>query len=116
VGVGIGLREEYDELGSGSEAQVVMGTDVQSLCRRLPNATGGNAMDIQQGEHVLVNLAPFIGSLRHSNRSIPCSVLAIDGAVVEVETAEPYRRVSLWISSRWIDGKLERTERQLLSV
>ena len=73
-------------------------------------------MGIQQGEHVLVNLAPFIGSSRPSKHSIPCSVLAIDGTMVEVETAEPYRRVSLWVSSRWIDSKLERTERQLLSV
>ena len=73
-------------------------------------------MGIQQGEHVLVNLAPFIGSSGHSKQSIPCSVLAIYGTMVEVETAEPYHRVSLWVSSRWIDSKLERTERQLLSV
>ena len=73
-------------------------------------------MGIQQGEHVLVNLAPFIGSSRHSKESIPCDVLAIDGTSVEVETKEPYRRVSLWVGASWIDSKLEHTERQLVSV
>ena len=73
-------------------------------------------MGIQQGEHVLVNLAPFIGSLRPSNQSIPCSVLAITETQVEVTTLEPFRTLSLWISSRWIDSKLECSEQQLLSV
>jgi hypothetical protein len=100
----------------GRKTQVIMGTDVQSRCRKLSNATGGKAMSIKQGEHVLVNLAPFIGWLQPSKHSIPCSVLAIDGTVVEVETAEPFRRFSLWVSSSWIDSKLDRTERQLLSV
>lgn len=73
-------------------------------------------MDIRRGEHVLVNLAPFIGSSRRINESIPCNVLAIDGTFVEVETEEPpYRRFSLWVASSWIDGKVERTERQLVS-
>ena len=62
-------------------------------------------MDIRQGEHVLVNLAPFIASSRRSNESIPCNVLAIDGNSVEVETVEPYRRFSLRVASSWIDGK-----------
>ena len=53
----------------------------------------------------LVNLAPFIGSLQHSNESIPCDVLAIDGTSVEVTTLEPFRRFSLWVSSRWIDSR-----------
>lgn len=77
---------------------------------------GEEKMDIQQGEHVLVNLAPFIGSLRHSNESIPCDVLAIDGTLVEVETKEPCRRFSLWVASTWIDGRIDPSHRQLASV
>ena len=41
-------------------------------------------MDIRRRRHVLVNLAPFIGSSRRINESIPCNVLAIDGTFVEV--------------------------------
>ena len=70
-------------------------------------------MGIQQGEHVLVNLAPFIGLSRHCKESIPCDVLAIDGTSIEVMTKEPYRRVSLWVGAHWIDGKQECPERQL---
>ena len=78
--------------------------------------TGEKKMDIQQGEHVLVNLAPFIGSSRRSNESIPCDVLTIEGTSIEVGTEEPYRRFSLWVASSWIDSKVERTESHLLSV
>ena len=77
---------------------------------------GEKKMDIQQGEHVLVNLAPFIGSLQHSNESIPCDVLAIDGTSVEVTTLEPFRRFSLWVSSRWIDSRIDPSHRQSASV
>jgi len=73
-------------------------------------------MDIQLGEHVLVNLAPFIGSSRRSNESIPCDVLTIEGTSVKVETEEPYRRFSLWVASSWIDGKVEPSRRQLVSL
>ena len=77
-------------------------------------------MDIRQGEHVLVNLAPFIGSSRRSSESIACNVRAIDDTRVEVETEEPYRRFSLWVASTWIDGKVEvprpHFRRQVLSV
>ena len=82
---------------------------------------GEKKMDIQQGEHVLVNLASFIGSSRRSNESIACNVRAIDGTSVEVETNDPpYRRFSLWVASTWIDGKVEAPRphfrRQLISV
>jgi len=73
-------------------------------------------MNIHQGDNVLVNLAPFIGSARPSSQSIPCSVLAITETHVEVTTLEPFRTVSLWVSSRWIDSKLGLTESQLLSA
>ncbi len=73
-------------------------------------------MDIQRGEHVLVNLAPFIGSSRRSNESIPCDVLTIEGTSIEVGTEEPYRRFSLWVASTWIDGRIDPSHRQLASV
>ena len=93
-----------------SEEEAVIGMDVPSRGRRISDATRGvggeKEMDIRQGEHVLVNLAPFIGSARRSNESIPCNVRAIDDSWVEVETEEPpYRRFSLWVASTWIDGK-----------
>jgi hypothetical protein len=73
-------------------------------------------MDIQQGQRVLVNLAPFIGSQQRSRQSIPCDVLATTETQVEVGTVEPCRRLSLWVSSRWIDSRLEPSERQAAAV
>ena len=70
-------------------------------------------MNLQRGEHVLVNLAPFIGSSRRNSESILGDVLKIDGAFVEVETEEPHRRFSLWVASIWIDGKPDSSQRQL---
>jgi hypothetical protein len=64
-------------------------------------------MAIQKGDQVLVNVAPFVGSLRRSKESIPCRVVAVDEPHVQVETDYPYRTVSLWILSDWIEGKLE---------
>jgi hypothetical protein len=106
------------------EEEAVIGMDVRSRGRRISDAArgvgGDKEMDIQRGERVLVNLAPFIGAARRSNESIPCNVLKIDGTLVEVETEEPtYRRFSLWVASSWIDGKAGPSEphfmRQLLS-
>jgi hypothetical protein len=64
-------------------------------------------MAIQAGDQVLVNVAPFVGSVRRSKDSIPCRVVAVDESHVQVETDYPYRTVSLWILSDWIEGKLE---------
>ena len=64
-------------------------------------------MDIQEGDWVLVNLAPFIGSIRRSHESIPCRVLAADATHVEVLTEDPFREVSLRVLTTWIEGKLE---------
>ena len=41
-------------------------------------------MEIQKGDRVLVNVAPFIGSIMRSNESIPCEVLDVDGIQVHV--------------------------------
>ena len=64
-------------------------------------------MDIHKGDHVLVNVAPFIGSLRRSTESVTCEVLAILGDEVEVRTLPPCREFTLSIERYWIDRKLE---------
>jgi hypothetical protein len=71
-------------------------------------------MDIQKGDHVLVNVAPFIGSIMRGNESIPCEVLDVDGIQVHVRAEPPYRGVSLWVLSSWVDGRSQQ-KRELLS-
>ena len=71
-------------------------------------------MEIQKGDRVLVNVAPFIGSIMRSNESIPCEVVDVDGIQVHVRAEPPYRDVSLWVLSSWIDGRLQQ-KRELLS-
>ena len=66
-------------------------------------------MDIHEGDHVLVNVAPFIGSLRRNKQSVTCEVLAFDGDEVEVRTLPPCREFTLRIERFWIDRKLEPT-------
>jgi hypothetical protein len=67
----------------------------------------GNKMDLQKGDHVMVNAAPFIGSQRRNRESIPCRILTVHEAHVEVQTEFPYREFSLWVGSDWVDRKLE---------
>ena len=71
-------------------------------------------MDIQKGDRVLVNVAPFIGSVMRGSESIPCEVLDVDGIQVYVRAEPPYRSVSLWVLSSWVDGR-PRQKRELLS-
>ncbi len=61
-------------------------------------------MDVQAGDRVLVNVAPFIGSVMRCDESIPCKVLAVDGAQVQVRVEPPYREVCLWLLSSWIES------------
>lgn len=63
-------------------------------------------MDIHEGDQVLVNLAPFIGSPRHCKEAIPCKLAAIDGRHVEISTHFPYRELSLRVERTWIDAVL----------
>ncbi len=72
-------------------------------------------MDIQEGDRVLVNMAPFIGSAARSKEAVPCEVLEINGLHVHVRAEAPYRPVSLWVLSSWIDGR-PRQKRELLAV
>ena len=64
-------------------------------------------MDIRPGDQVLVNLAPFIGSLRRNKESVVCEVVAVDFDDVEIRTLAPCREVFLTIERFWIDRKLE---------
>jgi len=71
-------------------------------------------MDIQKGDRVLVNVAPFIGSVMRGNDSIPCEVLDVDGLQVHVRAEPPYRGVSVGVLLNWVDGR-QRQKRELLS-
>jgi hypothetical protein len=72
-------------------------------------------MNIQKGDRVMVNVAPFIGSIMRSNESIPCEILDVDGIQVHVRAEPPYRGVSLWVLSSWVDGRLQQ-KRELLAA
>jgi hypothetical protein len=67
-------------------------------------------MKIQKGDRVLVNLAPFIGAVLPSKESIPCTILDVAGTEAHVRTDPPYREVSLWVLSTWIDGKAKQQQ------
>jgi hypothetical protein len=62
-------------------------------------------MDVQKGDRVMVNVAPFIGSVMRGHEAIPCEVLEVDGIQVHVRAESPYRDVSLWILSSWVEGR-----------
>jgi hypothetical protein len=71
-------------------------------------------MDIHKGDHVLVNVAPFIGSVMPCDESIPCEVLEVEGIQVHVRAEPPYRAAALWVLSSWIDGR-PRQKQDLIS-
>ena len=73
-------------------------------------------MDVQKGDRVLVNVAPFIGSVMRSSESIPCEVLDVEGLQVHVRAEPPYRGVSLWVLSSWIDGHRDQKHELLASL
>jgi hypothetical protein len=68
-------------------------------------------MNIHKGDRVLVNLAPFIGSVLPCDESVPCEVLEVEGIQVHVRAEPPYRAAALWVLSSWIEGRSDR-ERQ----
>ena len=72
-------------------------------------------MDVQKGDRVLVNVAPFIGSVMRCDESIPCVVLDVEGIQVHVRAEPPCRSVSLWVLSSWIDGHRPQKQELLLS-
>ena len=73
-------------------------------------------MQITRGDRVLVNVAPFIGSIMRSDESIPCEVIDVDGIQVHVRAEPPYRSVSLWILSSWIDGRVNQKQDLIASL
>ncbi len=66
-------------------------------------------MEYREGERVMVNLAPFIGAQRRSKQSVPCVIKAVRADMVQVTTMHPYRSVTLWVSSRWIEAARSRS-------
>lgn len=62
---------------------------------------------VKQGDAILVNLAPFIGSAQRSSESVPCLVLSVEGSDVQVRTRSPFRDISLRVQSDWIEGRLD---------
>ncbi len=64
-------------------------------------------MDICKGDHLLVNVAPFIGSQRRNRQSVICEVLAVYSDKVEIRTLPPCREFTLRVEHYWIDRKLE---------
>jgi hypothetical protein len=69
-------------------------------------------MDIQMGNRVLVNIAPFIGSGHRSKTSIPCRVLSTREDSIEVATEPPYRELTMWVSPSWIEGPVDKDFRR----
>jgi hypothetical protein len=72
-------------------------------------------MDVQIGDRVLVNLAPFIGSARRCMDSVPCGVTEVDGTRIRVSTEVPHRLVDLWVPARWVDGRLLEPSQRLIA-
>jgi hypothetical protein len=70
-------------------------------------------MDIQKGDRVLVNLAPFIGSVLRCDESISCEVVDVEGIRVHVRAEPPYREASLWVLNSWIDSHRQQKEKLL---
>lgn len=61
-------------------------------------------MEVHKGDRVMVNVAPFIGSIMRSAESIACKVIDVDELQVLVRTEPPYREVTLWVLSSWVEG------------
>jgi hypothetical protein len=85
-------------------------------CQNLLAAELETIMNIQKGDHVLVNMAPFIGSVMHCDESIRCEVLDVDGIQVHVRAEPPYRGATLWILANWIDGRAQQKQELLASL
>jgi hypothetical protein len=65
---------------------------------------GSRVMDLEVGDRVQVNLAPFIGAASPCHESILCTVSAVHEGRVQVRTEPPYREVVLWVASSWVEG------------
>ncbi|NLF06616.1 MAG: hypothetical protein GX594_01365 [Pirellulaceae bacterium] len=73
-------------------------------------------MEVQKGDRVMVNVAPFIGSVLRGNELIPCEVIDADELRALVRTEPPYREVTLWVLSSWIEEHPRRKQELLASL
>jgi hypothetical protein len=69
---------------------------------------GSRVVDLETGDRVQVNLAPFIGAAARCRDSILCTVLAVDDDQVQVRAEPPYREVVLWVASSWVEGRAKK--------
>jgi hypothetical protein len=69
---------------------------------------GCRAVDLETGDRVHVNLAPFIGAAVRCRDSILCTVLAVDHQQVQVMTEPPYRELVMWVASSWIEDRAKK--------
>ena len=65
-------------------------------------------MDLETGDRVQVNLAPFIGAAALCRDSIVCTVLAVHDGQVQVRTEPPFREVVLWVASSWVESRAKK--------
>jgi hypothetical protein len=54
-----------------------------------------------------VNLAPFIGSTLRSKDHVLCQAIELREGSVLVRTEAPYRSLSLWMETNWVDQVVE---------
>jgi hypothetical protein len=64
-------------------------------------------MNVHEGDRVLVNVAPFIASVRRQPSSVRCHVLQVAEGRVLVSTQSPCRQFDLWVEDVWIERVLE---------
>jgi hypothetical protein len=62
-------------------------------------------MNVREGDRVAVNIAPFIGSASRSEQTVPCIVLAVRAAEVQVCPQPPFREIALWVHTDWIESR-----------
>ena len=65
-------------------------------------------MDLEAGDRVFVNLAPFIGAAAFCRDSVLCTVLTVHEDEVQVRTEPPYREVALWVATSWVEGRAKK--------
>ena len=68
-------------------------------------------MELETGDRVQVNLAPFIGAAVRCRDAVLCTVLALDDEQVQVRIEPPYRELVMWVASSWVEGRARRVAR-----
>jgi hypothetical protein len=78
--------------------------DSVAVLRHSALSGGSKVVDLETGDRVRVNLAPFIGAAARCRDSILCTVLAVDDEQVQVRTEPPYRELALWVAPSWVEA------------